>query len=60
MENALFSAPAILAPVTFPAHQILPDVFGYDEFRGQQLAAIEAVLAMREWLGDVPLSLSCL
>ncbi len=40
--------------VPTPAHQILRDVFGYDEFRGQQAAAIEAALAGRDALVLMP------
>jgi ATP-dependent DNA helicase RecQ len=40
--------------VTPPAQQILRDVFGYDEFRGQQAAAIEAAVAGRDALVLMP------
>ena len=34
--------------MTSPAHQILRDVFGYDEFRGQRQTAIERAMAGQE------------
>ena len=37
-------------PVTTPAHLIPRDVFGYDEFRGQQAAAIDRALTARDSL----------
>jgi len=40
--------------VTSPAHQILKEVFGYDEFRGQQQIAIERAMAGQESLVLMP------
>ena len=44
----------MLASVTTPAHQILKEVFGYDEFRGQQQTAIERALAGKDSLVLMP------
>ena len=40
--------------MTSAAHQVLRDVFGYDEFRGQQEAAIDAALSGRDSLVLMP------
>ena len=40
--------------MTSPAHEILRDVFGYHEFRGQQAAAIERALAGQDSLVLMP------
>ena len=40
--------------MTSPAHEILRDVFGYHEFRGQQEAAIERALAGQDSLVLMP------
>ena len=44
----------MLASVTTPAHQILKEVFGYEEFRGQQQTAIERALAGQDSLVLMP------
>ena len=40
--------------MTTPAHQILKETFGYDEFRGQQQTAIERALAGKDSLVLMP------
>ncbi|TDJ46102.1 MAG: DNA helicase RecQ [Gammaproteobacteria bacterium] len=40
--------------MTSPAHQILQEVYGYNEFRGQQQAAIERALAGQDSLVLMP------
>jgi ATP-dependent DNA helicase RecQ len=41
-------------PTTDAAHRVLREVFGYDEFRGQQAAIIEAAIAGRDALVLMP------
>ena len=40
--------------MTSPAHQILQEIYGYDDFRGQQLPAIERTLAGHDSLVLMP------
>jgi len=40
--------------VTSPAHQVLQEIYGYDNFRGQQQAAIERALAGHDSLVLMP------